>query len=56
MLTGDIDTCQEFARDDLELCRSTGLRWVSNSYTYLGLGHFWGGRWGKALQELPGGG
>jgi len=62
MLTADLDRFEEFARSDLELCRSTGMPWISNSYTFLGLAHFWRGRWQEALEhfqeavklELPG--
>jgi class 3 adenylate cyclase/tetratricopeptide (TPR) repeat protein len=61
-LTADLNRFEEFARDDLELCRSTGMPWISNSYTFLGLAHFWRGRWQEALEhfqeavklELPG--
>ncbi len=51
-LTGDIDRFEEFARADLELCRSAGMPWISNSYTYLGLAHFWRGRWDQALESF----
>jgi class 3 adenylate cyclase/tetratricopeptide (TPR) repeat protein len=51
-LTGDIDKYEEFARADLELCRSADMPWVSNSYTYLGLAHFWRGRWDQALESF----
>jgi class 3 adenylate cyclase/tetratricopeptide (TPR) repeat protein len=51
-LTGDIDRFEEFARADLELCRSVGIAWVSNSYTHLGLAHFWRGRWDQALESF----
>jgi tetratricopeptide (TPR) repeat protein len=62
MLTADLDRFEESARSDLELCRSTGMPWISNSYTFLGLAHFWRGRWQEALEhfqeavklELPG--
>jgi tetratricopeptide (TPR) repeat protein len=61
-LTANLNRFEEFARDDLELCRSTGMPWISNSYTFLGLAHFWRGRWQEALEhfqeavklELPG--
>jgi class 3 adenylate cyclase/tetratricopeptide (TPR) repeat protein len=52
MLTGDIDKFEEFARDDLELCRSTDMPWISSSYTSLGLVHFWRGRWREALEKF----
>ena len=51
-LTGDIDRFEEFARADLELCRSADMPWISNSYTYLGLAHFWRGRWDQALESF----
>jgi tetratricopeptide (TPR) repeat protein len=51
-LTGDIDRFEEFARADLELCRSADMPWVSNTYTYLGLAHFWRGRWDQALESF----
>ena len=50
-LTGDIDRFEEFARADLELCRSADMPWVSNSYGYLSLAHFWRGRWQEALEN-----
>ena len=52
ILTGDIDRFEEFARAHLELCRSAGMPWISNSYTYLGLAHFWRGRWDQALESF----
>jgi tetratricopeptide (TPR) repeat protein len=52
MLTGDIDAYQELARDNLELARSIGHGWVSVFQMWLGLGHFWGGQWEKALQDF----
>lgn len=52
MLTGDIDKYEEFARADLELCRSADMPWISTSYSYLGLVHFWRGRWQEALESL----
>jgi tetratricopeptide (TPR) repeat protein len=62
MLTADLDRFEQFAKDDLELCRRSGVYAVSNSYTWLGLAHFWRGRWQEALEnhqeaarlELPG--
>jgi tetratricopeptide (TPR) repeat protein len=51
-LTGDIDRFEEFARADLELCRSASMPWVSNSYTYLGRAHLWRGRWDEALESV----
>jgi tetratricopeptide (TPR) repeat protein len=52
MLRGDIDAFQESMRDGLELARSIGYGWVSHFHAYLGLGHFWEGRWEEALQEF----
>jgi class 3 adenylate cyclase/tetratricopeptide (TPR) repeat protein len=52
ILTGDIDRFEEFARADLELCRSADMPWISNTYTYLGLAHFWRGRWDQALESF----
>jgi class 3 adenylate cyclase/tetratricopeptide (TPR) repeat protein len=49
--TGDIDRFEEFANADLELCRSADMPWVSNSYGYLALAHFWRGRWQEALEN-----
>jgi len=52
MLTGDIDKYEEFARGDLELCRSADTPWICNSYTLLGLAHFCRGRWQEALEHF----
>lgn len=52
MLTADIDRFEEFARGDLELCRSAGMPWISASHTWLGLTHFWRGRWEEALESF----
>jgi len=52
MLTGDIDKYEEFARGNLELCRSAGNPWICNSYTLLGLAHFCRGRWQEALEHF----
>jgi class 3 adenylate cyclase/tetratricopeptide (TPR) repeat protein len=51
MLTADIDSTEEFARGDLELCRSADMPWISLSYSWLGLAHFWRGRWEEALEH-----
>ncbi|MEE9286423.1 MAG: AAA family ATPase [Dehalococcoidia bacterium] len=51
MLTADLDRFETFARGDLELCRSAGMPWISQSYTFLGLAHFWRGRWQEALEN-----
>jgi tetratricopeptide (TPR) repeat protein len=51
MLTGEIGKFEEFARADLELCRSADMPWVSQSYGYLALAHFWRGRWEEALEK-----
>ena len=52
VLTADVDGYEEFARGDLELCRSANMPWVSHSYTWLGLANFWRGRWEKALENF----
>ena len=52
MLTGDIDKYEEFAKHDLEFGRSIGSLWISNSYDFLGLVHFWRGRWEEALEHF----
>ncbi len=52
MLTADIDRYEEFARHDLELCRSAGVAWLSHSYSCLGLAHFWRGQWEEALENF----
>ncbi len=51
-LTGDINRFEEFVKADLELCRRTGYPGISNSYTWLGMAHFWRGEWGQALESL----
>ena len=52
MLTGDLEKQAQFAKADLEVCRSTGMAWISHSYTWLGLGHFWRGQWEEALENF----
>ena len=52
MLAADLSRLEEFARSDLELCRSTGMPWISNSYSMLGMAHFWQGRWQEALENF----
>ena len=52
MLTGDIDKYEEFAKHDLVFGRSIGLPWISNSHAFLGLVHFWRGRWEEALEHF----
>jgi len=51
MLTGGIDAYDEFAKADMELCRSIGAPWISNSYTFYGMARFWRGRWQEALEK-----
>jgi len=51
MLTADLGRFEEFAKGDLELCRSAGMPWISHSYTFLSLMHFWRGQWQKALEN-----
>jgi tetratricopeptide (TPR) repeat protein len=52
MLIADLDRFEEFARGDLEFCRSAGMPWISHSYSYLGLAHFYRGHWQKALEHF----
>jgi class 3 adenylate cyclase/tetratricopeptide (TPR) repeat protein len=52
MLTADLDKLKEFARGDLEFCRNADMPWISHSYSYLGLAHFWSGRWQEALEHF----
>jgi len=52
MLTGDIDKFREFAKGDLELCRSAGMPWISASYSFIGSVHFGRGRWEEALEHF----
>jgi tetratricopeptide (TPR) repeat protein len=51
MPTADIDRWEKFARGELELGRSIGFAWISNSHSFLGLAHFWRGRWQEALKS-----
>ena len=51
-LTADIERFEEFAKADLELCRSADIPWVSMSYSNLGMAHFWRGRWDQALESF----
>jgi hypothetical protein len=39
--TGNIDRFEEFAKEDLEVCREIGLLGLSQSYAYVGLAHYW---------------
>jgi class 3 adenylate cyclase/tetratricopeptide (TPR) repeat protein len=52
MLTADIDRLEEFARGDLHLYRAAGIAWISHYYTYMGMAHFWRGRWQEALESF----
>ncbi|MEE8386440.1 MAG: tetratricopeptide repeat protein, partial [Dehalococcoidia bacterium] len=52
MLTADIDGFAEFARGDLELCRSADLPWIFFSYSFVGMAHFWRGNWRDALTSF----
>jgi class 3 adenylate cyclase/tetratricopeptide (TPR) repeat protein len=52
MLMADLDRFEEFARGDLEFCRNADMPWISHSYSYLGLAHFWSGRWQEALEHF----
>ncbi|MEE8347443.1 MAG: AAA family ATPase, partial [Dehalococcoidia bacterium] len=50
--TADLEAWEQFARADLELCRSAGTSWVIfASYLYLGAAHFWRGRWREAAEN-----
>jgi DNA-binding SARP family transcriptional activator/tetratricopeptide (TPR) repeat protein len=48
----DPDAVEAFARRDFELCQRSGMRWISNSWTWLGLAQFLRGRWEEALPLL----
>jgi len=52
MMTGNLERFEEFAKQDLEVCRKIGLVGLSQSYAYLGLAHFWLGRWDEASSDL----
>ena len=52
LTTGNIDWYEQFARDDLELCLSSNLPWISTSYTDIGLTMFWRGDWAAALENF----
>jgi tetratricopeptide (TPR) repeat protein len=52
MLAGDLDSFEKSAHADLELCRSGGVGFISQSYTLVGLAHFWKGHWDKATQNF----
>ncbi|MBA7709187.1 hypothetical protein ES703_118099 [subsurface metagenome] len=52
MLAGDLDKYEEFARGDLDLCRSLATPFISISYTFLGLADFWRGRWQEGLESF----
>lgn len=49
--TADLDRFEECAREGLELGRSIGFPWFSQSYTFIGQAHFWRGRWEEALEN-----
>jgi tetratricopeptide (TPR) repeat protein len=51
-LTGDIDRFEEFAKADLDLSRSVGMPWISQSHTFLGAVHFYRGHWEQALESF----
>ncbi|UCH87011.1 MAG: AAA family ATPase [Dehalococcoidia bacterium] len=52
MLMANLDRFEEFARGDLEFCRNADMPWISHSHSYLGLAHFWSGRWEVALEHF----
>ena len=43
---------ERFAREDLELCRSTGWPWIMHAHLWLGAADFWQGRWDEAIDQL----
>ncbi len=49
LLTGDIGGFEAFAKEDFRL---SAFQPVGESYTFLGLGDFWRGRWEQALRNL----
>lgn len=49
---GDLARFAAFAGRDKEFCESSGMRWASDSYTYLGLAEFWRGEWDAAEAHL----
>lgn len=48
----DLTRFAAFARRDVDFCESAGMRWASDSYTFLGLAEFWRGRWEEAEAHL----
>jgi hypothetical protein len=52
MITGNIAEFEKFAKKDLEMCRKIGLLGLSQAYCYLGLAHFWLGRWDEAGSDF----
>jgi class 3 adenylate cyclase/tetratricopeptide (TPR) repeat protein len=52
MLAADIDRFGGFAKGDLKLARSTAFPWISYSYTFFGLAHFWRGRWQEGIESF----
>jgi class 3 adenylate cyclase/tetratricopeptide (TPR) repeat protein len=52
MITGNIIEFEGFAKKDLEMCRKIGLLGLSQSHAYLGLAHFWLGRWDEASSDF----
>ncbi|MDO8615142.1 MAG: AAA family ATPase [Dehalococcoidia bacterium] len=48
-LTADIDRFHAFIQNEIELDRSLGVPWISNSYSLLASVHLWKGRWPEAL-------
>ena len=52
-VSGRLDALETFARQDLELCRSAGMPWLtSHSMTWLGLASFWRGDWNVAGERF----
>jgi tetratricopeptide (TPR) repeat protein len=52
MLTANLDRLAEFAKGDLELCRSADMPWISHSYGFRGLVDFWRGQWEEAVESF----
>ncbi|MGH8972167.1 MAG: hypothetical protein ACRD0C_03070 [Acidimicrobiia bacterium] len=47
--SGDLDLLDALGTADRDLCESAGFRWVSSSWTWLGLARFLRGDWVEAL-------
>ena len=51
-LTADLDRFEEISKEALDLGRSIGFPWFSQSYTHIGQAHLWRGRWEEALENF----